>query len=307
MPSKKKDRGRERRAKQAREATEEWRSRFAWGETNLQCNHGRAVSLPEPDHPVHKFLDVFNPLVHIRSAEGNASTYDVMKKLLAEFPEVWDNDSHRRYAIDLATTMATNLLRGGAPGGAPLDLLTRVSEEGLVEKRCWKQLEVICVGILCLEHYIGGYNIEQFLFCDPKASMKLRHLTYERDILKFLARKNSCSCLTEMHGRARKLFLKLGKCDTCRKETERETLMVCSVCSCVQYCCRSCQVAHWPTHKQRCERIVATQKLMHNPFRDMLPPLPEDDESGDLYDCSCQTLAEMVNTSWVARDAHLTS
>lgn len=120
---------------------------------------------------------------------------------------------------------------------------------------------------------------------DTKAMRKIGDLGNPRDILKFLAKRNLCSCLKEMHSRARKDYPKLGQCGYCQQEKERKTIMVCSRCQLVPYCGRSCQVAHWPSHKDTCADAVASQRQQR--YHDL------------------QMLAGMINASWDARDTEM--
>ena len=46
------------------------------------------------------------------------------------------------------------------------------------------------------------------------------------------------------------------KCAICGKNT---TLMLCSKCYSIRYCCKQHQIEHWPVHKILCKKIVASQ------------------------------------------------
>ncbi|KAM9959542.1 hypothetical protein ACTFIR_000620 [Dictyostelium discoideum] len=46
-----------------------------------------------------------------------------------------------------------------------------------------------------------------------------------------------------------------SKCKPDKTATEPPKLSLCSACNSVSYCCRECQVEHWPTHKTKCLQI----------------------------------------------------
>ncbi|KAN0009651.1 hypothetical protein ACTFIU_006948 [Dictyostelium citrinum] len=46
-----------------------------------------------------------------------------------------------------------------------------------------------------------------------------------------------------------------SKCKPNKSATEPPKLSLCSACNSVSYCCRECQVEHWPTHKTKCLQI----------------------------------------------------
>ena len=119
--------------------------------------------------------------------------------------------------------------------------------------------------ILSLEEYGKTKHIDS-AFASRYAASKRSYLSVpnvsstKRDILKFYRKRTSCSCLKEMHLKARKIMPKMGLCFGCGQEKERVSLSVCSRCMVIPYCSRECQVAASPEHKPDCDTFVRSHK-----------------------------------------------
>ena len=72
-----------------------------------------------------------------------------------------------------------------------------------------------------------------------------------RETVSFFAKRLDCSCLKEMYKQV-KGEKKTAKCLHCCQFKERKTLMLCSGCKIAQYCCAKCQKDDWPEHKNDC-------------------------------------------------------
>lgn len=112
MPSRKKNKGRERRAKKASAERGRWMSVVAWGQTNVHCNHGRTLSLPDQgrehecvEEPVYAFIDGL-----IRDTTSLQNVITALETLHQTHRDVWGNEKHRKHAVDLLAIMGTNLL-----------------------------------------------------------------------------------------------------------------------------------------------------------------------------------------------------
>jgi len=238
MPSRKRNKGRDRKARQAenREANERiemhriWQ---AWARGDLTsgtitCDHGLLIP-DDNNHPVCAFVDsyVFNAM---RKNMANAPN---LRETFITHAQVWNNDIYRKMATDVVIRMGTNLL---------------LSNDG----NTWLP---IAYTVMVLENYDGSGDIDSTMNGRVVLS-KMRDLdcggSTRRDVLKFFRKRITCSCLKDMHLEARKTQPKTGVCYHCKERKERGLLMVCGRCGINQYCSRKCQMAHWPSHKCKC-------------------------------------------------------
>ena len=249
MTSRKRNKGRDRKAKKAEVEAEriervrelvrhKW---HAWAcglddkrRVITQCNHGGALIIPDDkNHPVACFLDTFF-FNAIHNISGLYNLNDTFQRLT----EVWTNESYRSMAIRILVHCGTNSLHC----------------------QDTSMLRDITHAIVIFENYDGG-AANSFL-CNRVVASKMRDihlggscqtLPSKRDLLKFYRKRIACSCLKGMHLEARKTLPKLGKCYHCKLVKERAMLMVCGTCGVAQYCSRKCQMAHWPSHKCDCD------------------------------------------------------
>jgi len=78
-----------------------------WGieNPNIQCDHGCNTSIPQRDHPVYKFVDIF-----IEGALNDVS-FDVnLQTSLTTMPQVWKDETLRNEALCILTSITTNHL-----------------------------------------------------------------------------------------------------------------------------------------------------------------------------------------------------
>jgi len=264
MSSRKRAKGKDRKAKQAHLKLENQRAekraemRILWnkwvrGESlgsddYIQCNHGSTVTLTN-DHPLCSFMDTFyynwrnstNECNHSKAIRGN------LMDTFEAYPQVWNNERLRKAAISIFTRIGTNLLLGTKN-------ILLGSDSTIIDIDV--SIETASA-IVVLENYDGLGDIVAAMN-SRSAFTKMRdllggHLESKRDVLKFYRKRISCSCLKEMHLGARKTFpIKLGQCQFCGEQKKRSLLMVCSRCRCSHYCSRYCQIEDWHVHKFRC-------------------------------------------------------
>ena len=226
MVSRKRNKGKERKAKKEEKEKADVRSvweRFARGEDKnntkvMHCNHGYTVDIPDdPSHPVSTFIDSF-------FAIGG----DWWKSLNSH-TKVWNDDNYRNLTTDILLNIGANLLLNGNTKDVPLDIAS---------------------AIVLLDHYKETKSMNE-VYLTRSVSAKGRDLRCGnmRDVLKFFSKRTSCSCMKKMYSEARKTLPKVGKCYHCKEVKERALLSVCSKCRVAQYCSRECQVAHWPEHE----------------------------------------------------------
>eukprot|EP00956_Cyclotella_meneghiniana_P031310 scaffold81874_cov50-Cyclotella_meneghiniana.AAC.1 len=78
--------------------------------------------------------------------------------------------------------------------------------------------------------------------CSPRETVRLFH------------RQNSCDCLKELYYKLKENTKRMSKCWNCRERVDIREISECQ-CQVAQYCSYDCAVAHWPQHKQSCERL----------------------------------------------------
>ena len=261
MPSRKRNKGKERKAKKAElelerieiesqreavrnhwliraEVRDVWQE-FARGEGevrqihwSVECNHGTSLVIPDDvNHPVTSFMDSL--FLHVAHNPNNVNVEKYLRDTFTRHQEVWDNKRYREMAVNIFIAIGTNSM--------------------LSKKRADSFL---AHAIVVLENYDG---INKTLN-GPVIAAKLRDLlgssAKHRDELKFYRKRTTCSCLKDMHLEARKTLPKLGICHHCGEEKERRLLMVCGKCKISQYCSKECQSASWPAHKSGCVALL---------------------------------------------------
>lgn len=280
MTSRKRNKGKERKARAAKlEAEKERESRalvrntwILWARgMNINgqsieiewCNHGISLVIPnEDDHLVANFMDAW---VTYRVNPNNVHVGQYLRETFTTYQEVWDNERYREMAVNIFTAIGTN------------SLLSIERGLGGHESKC------LATAIVILENYNGSGDFDSVIrsvLSNRAAATKMRDIsgggssTSRRDMLKFFRKRITCSCLKKIHLEARKTLPKVGMCYHCGEEKERRLLMVCGKCKISQYCSRECQMAHWPSHKRRCDMHVSEPqqaKMLNNYMKSKNP------------------------------------
>ena len=256
--NRKKNKGKERKAKKVE--AERVRLRWMWwglatGEKeicgkNIVCNHGCDILSNElSDHPVSRFMDEY--IIHWN--QGGMATVEMIAPTIKTHPQIWNDKSLRENTVSILTRMGANLFLSMSKHRPPLS----PNEERRIINGVLHLARTIGV----LKHYDCNFNDHRV----PDLDSKMRDLQSNissnmRDCLKFFSKRVSCTCLKRMHQEARRTQPKMGRCMNCEEEMKRVALSVCSRCMITQYCSRECQVAHWPDHKESCNRYVNSKK-----------------------------------------------
>jgi len=267
MPaSRKRNKGKERKARKVE--TEKIRLQKVWrnwalgsnilrGNMSIECDHGcnntrDIISTLSDDHPVSTFICEFagdwfpaydkNMLVYLRG-------------LFKEHSQVWCNESYRRMAIQILTSIGINWIIQQD------HLENMLSSPGcLGSTTAYDDKLAMATIIVVLENYHDDVeDIDTTILI--QAAAKIRNLqpgtnSSMRDALKFYYKRTSCSCLKALYSKARKTIRKVSRCVGCEQEHERVLLSLCSRCRMPHYCSRECQVADWPRHKDYCNYVV---------------------------------------------------
>ena len=251
MPSRKRNKGKVRKAKKAEleaEQIDEVRRpvHYTWqgwargvdinGQVITQCNHGCDLVVPDNDHPVTAFIDDF----FVNEIVKRMDIIDTLKVTFNSHRKVWKNESYRSMAINIFVAIGTNLL---------------------LQKDITVNAKHVAIAIVMIENYDERihYDYPDSLLRNRFVASKVRDLCCiegginKRDALKLFRKRTACSCLKKTHLEMRKTQTKLGVCFHCYEEKERSLLMVCNRCRITQYCSRKCQIADWPAHKSGCD------------------------------------------------------
>ena len=247
MTSRKRNKGKERKAKKEADKMEREREivRNTWvgyargvdedGKVISQCNHGLDLTIPDNNHPVINFIDA---LVVYGAKNRNMLVEKYFRDTFTTQQELWRNKRYRETAVNIFIAIGTNCI------------LSRERVDSF-----------LAYAIVALDSYDGSGNFDSVVYNRVLATkMRDIHFGTKRDLLKFFRKRITCKCLKEMHLEARKTLPKTGVCNHCEQEKERSLLMVCSSCRIAQYCSRECQVAGWSRHKGYCKECVSVHK-----------------------------------------------
>ena len=252
MPSRKRNKGKERKAKKVELEVERIESvraviRSKWqghvrrehmiNGQSVECNHGLDLTIPDDiNHPVINFIDALVVYwVHNLHYHNNMNVGKYLQDTYTTHPQLWGNESYREMAVNIFIAIGTNFML------------------------CNQRPQDEAKAIVALENYDGSSGgFGGSVLYNRVAATKMRdiHSGTKRDVLKFFRKRTSCSCLKDMHLEARKTLPKTGVCYHCKQVKERALLMVCSRCRIAQYCSRECQVADWSRHKGYCDECI---------------------------------------------------
>jgi len=268
MPSRKRSKGRERKARQnesnlsrPQKTLKEW---LTWGERNkkINCNHGCVATTATR---CEQFLEsFFSGMAH------GVELLDNMTILLTTFPDVFTEGESHQNAVTTLSCLATNMMLFASEYGnkalSVSSLGPAIDDKVDLEFKA-DSLSSLCLNItttLCiLVHFESGQDIEH-TFYQPKVAGKLMSFNPQtsgrRGVLKLLSRLNPCSCLKELYTETKKMHEKLCYCSHCKSIKKRSSLMVCGDCRIENYCSKECQTAAWSDHQSECKRIIDFQK-----------------------------------------------
>lgn len=250
MPSRKKAKGKERKAKK-----EDTGKKVKPGEllANLplqdrsKCGHGCHTTPLAKNHICWRFVRKFEvELNAVADAAVKAGTAASLSHFLAcdqvirrlkrgnQFDEIWNNVANQMMLIPLFVSLGTNLL-----------LREYVRLDSMAG--------VIAIATLKCRH---NFDMRQVL--ESKSDRKyLRNLEdgLVYDSVRYFYKKiAACNCLKDKYDRV-KSNPKLGQCNYCYKEKERKDLLLCGRCKYHHYCGVECQKFDYSDHQNWCQMI----------------------------------------------------
>ncbi|EJK53457.1 hypothetical protein THAOC_27110 [Thalassiosira oceanica] len=251
MPSRKKARGRQNRAK--KEATRTADMRALWERTLLcdngvnddgtccSCAHMAMPLIPQELGPAVSFMNHIAGKGFFDNTAASLSCHSVEFCLpsVMRFPDVTTEESERSLASDLLLRNLRNILvHDSAVGG-----------ENWFHSFCAKYEVAICYMVSALE-LLGTYSdLTVVKMRYAKTSCRLAGGN-RRDVVKFVAKRLPCTCMKTLHCATKRKVKKVAHCQGCEKPFPRSQLFVCTGCMLAEYCSRECQRADWLDHKQ---------------------------------------------------------
>ena len=195
---------------------------------------------------MYKFVDTFT-----KGVMNNVSFSENLQTLLTTMLKVWKEETLRNEAVGILTSIATNEMLHEYHYGT-----------NSLSQAIW-----ISKAIIAIENHDLSINddIVTILYHPPMASKFVNLSTNpkasgKRDVLKFLSRRISCSCLKDMYRQARHTIPKSRHCSHCNEVKERDQLMLCGGCRLEGYCSKECQAADWEReHANDCTELSGYQ------------------------------------------------
>lgn len=239
MPSSKKQRGRDRKAKKAAGMLPfwSWEKAVVTPNANNGCSHannGCSRGCPTLTPFLKETYDAFAEC-YWEKAHGRTFDFSAFLK------------SRRLFGRDAETRSAIQRLLASAAA----NILVLDSKTDKIETSKRLKFSGFCaLAIFFFDECNDGRRHTL------KFGRKIRDLVggNEAEVFRFLKKRIPCSCLDGM-GKKFKHKPKMGLCFTCLKHMEYKTMFKCSSCNLSHYCSQQCQVAHWPNHREECKKI----------------------------------------------------
>ena len=226
MPSRKRNKGKDRKAKKAAEVNSMW-VKWSRGESDddkigtFNLFSEMTFAIPDGSNkndPVVRFMDTLSMIWIDRSNGLPLCHVENMRITYQKHRQVWKNENYRGTVRDILTAIGINFLLR--------------KDHAVSASFAW--------AVVCLEHYDEDGDFDSSAYCRPVAT-KFRDFFgcregSMRELLKFYRKRIACSCLLKkMHLGARKALKKMGQCSNCKNRKERALLMLCGRCRVNQY------------------------------------------------------------------------
>jgi hypothetical protein len=118
-----------------------------------------------------------------------------------------------------------------------------------------------------LEEYIAVHLHKTKVTHNPTKIVELWKAD-EHTLVKYLRKNTPCNCLDGKYNDV-KSIRKMGycynpQCSITDRRVERSKMLYCTRCLQANYCSQECQKAHWPRHKEFCDKLVRARAMMES-------------------------------------------
>jgi len=231
MPSRKKAKGRARKAK-AKEG-------HLILHNDSVCRHG-CEPISKEDI-CYQFVKQFEVELNAVYSSNNECLRDICNSVIErlevdtdQFSMIWNKKSIQKELVPLFVCLGTNILLRGS---ANIDMARTMA----------------CVVAITALHALHEFDIGE-LMASRKSRRCLRDLedALDYDVIRFFAKRTSCQCLKKMYSRVKSR--PTAVCEVCNVEKDRKLLYLCGRCRYFTYCSTICQRIAYSDHKPFCNQ-----------------------------------------------------
>jgi len=197
------------------------------------CKHG-FIHFPAGhicDRFVRLYLETFNAGA---SSDPTAAVFAAMDAVEDKYPEVLHDSSKMKQILSYFSTEGTHHILNGDKKAARTTAARIILFEEFIAIKVLKTQAVV----------LHIQKVMEILIAD------------DHTLVSFFRKRISCSCLDKKHKEV-KSIKKMGFCnnDKCPLggKVERSKMLYCTRCSDQYYCSRDCQKAHWSKHREECK------------------------------------------------------
>jgi hypothetical protein len=254
MVSRKKEKGKARRAAKQEQAKEEASDAVAVGNqrqegpleaqmerlqinsTAMKCSHGKVILSPDDTKICLDFINAFITLYNAGGDKLGGKLVGAYAATAEKYPNVYSSKLESVVSILLGEGTQC-ILEGGDNGNA-----------------------------ICFAMFARFF--EEYLAVDVRETKaatnwaKIYELSNADDhtLVKYYRKRIPCSCLDQKYDEV-KSVTKMGfcynlNCGLPNRKVERSKMFYCTRCGYVNYCSIECQKAHWGGHKEFCDAVV---------------------------------------------------
>ncbi len=202
----------------------------------VQCRHGLELESGEEELCI-AFLEAFR--VACIDERLNGSTHPLVAGMLATkatFASVWKDVEKLRQIVQFCVSNGTQwILDDDEDEARRMPILAYFIEQNIAAEFFSQRTIQVC-------------RIEELCSCDLHT------------LVSFFRKRIPCKCLDEKYKEV-KSVKKMGSCSNpdCSlpgRKVERNKILLCAQCNQLGYCSRACQKAHWKEHKKLCREIA---------------------------------------------------
>mmetsp|Transcript_31476 Transcript_31476/g.53286 ORF Transcript_31476/g.53286 Transcript_31476/m.53286 type:complete len:274 (-) Transcript_31476:303-1124(-) len=253
MVSRKKAKGKERKAAKAMKEEEKENSSAAAaqqreleGALELQMQRLIIDSLPSPckhgfdpfsaGHICDRFVHLYS--ITFDASSGNSSINAILDATDAvedKYPEVLYDSSKMKHILSYFSLVGTQQILDGDDDAARITSAVIVVFEEFIASKVNKTKAGVCT-----------QKLMEMVIAD------------DHTLVSFFRKRITCSCLDKKHKEV-KSIKKMGycnneKCPLPDGKVERSKMLYCTRCRYAYYCSRDCQETHWSDHREVCKK-----------------------------------------------------